>query len=70
MPGPGFSNTDRFKKETIPNVKAICEKHHAPYIQEPVFRRCKKAIDVMVGRTDMPHQQTRPVSGKLFCERI
>jgi fatty acid desaturase len=36
-----------------PKVHALCKKHGIPYIQESVFRRLKKAVDVMVGRTSM-----------------
>jgi hypothetical protein len=34
-------------------VKAICEKHGVPYVQENVFRRVKKLVDIMVGKTSM-----------------
>jgi fatty acid desaturase len=43
-----------------PLVKAVCTKHHIPYIQESVFKRLKRTLDVMVGKTSMP----RPVSIK------
>lgn len=36
-----------------PKVKAICEKHGVPYVQEPVLKRVKKLVDVMVGKTSM-----------------
>ncbi len=36
-----------------PLVKAICEKHDIPYIQESVFTRLRKTLDVMVGKTSM-----------------
>lgn len=36
-----------------PLVKAICEKHNIPYIQESVFTRLRKTLDVMVGKTSM-----------------
>lgn len=36
-----------------PRLKAICEKHGVPYIQENVFERLRKTIDIMVGRTAM-----------------
>ena len=39
-----------------PSVRALCEKYGIPYIQEPVFRRLKKAVDIMVGRTSMLEQ--------------
>ncbi|MCH9697701.1 MAG: fatty acid desaturase [Gammaproteobacteria bacterium] len=36
-----------------PHVKAVCEKHGLPYRQQSVFKRLLKAIDIMVGRTQM-----------------
>ncbi len=36
-----------------PRVKAVCEKHNIPYIQESVFKRLWKTLDVMVGKTSM-----------------
>ncbi|CAJ1930641.1 unnamed protein product [Cylindrotheca closterium] len=36
-----------------PKLKAICEKYGVPYVQENVFERTRKTIDVMVGRTSM-----------------
>ncbi len=39
-----------------PKVVALCEQYGLPYTQENVFRRLKKAVDVMVGKTSMlPH---------------
>lgn len=37
-----------------PKVKAICEKYGVPYVQESIFKRWWKLIDIMVGRSDMP----------------
>jgi len=36
-----------------PMMQAVCEKHNIPYIQESVFRRVGKTIDIMVGKTNM-----------------
>jgi len=36
-----------------PLVREICEKHGVPYIQENVFWRVKKTVDIMVGNTSM-----------------
>jgi len=36
-----------------PRVKAVCEKHNIPYIQESVFTRLMKTLDVMTGKTSM-----------------
>jgi len=40
-------------QKAAPQLRAICEKHNVPYVQENVFRRLKKTADVMVGATDM-----------------
>ena len=36
-----------------PKLKAICEKHGVPYVQESVFERLRKTVDIMVGNTKM-----------------
>ena len=36
-----------------PKLKAICEKYNVPYIQESVWIRLKKTVDIMVGNTSM-----------------
>jgi fatty acid desaturase len=36
-----------------PFLKAICEKHDVPYVQENVFERLRKTVDIMVGKTSM-----------------
>jgi fatty acid desaturase len=36
-----------------PKVKAVCEKHNIPYIQQSVFKRLWKTLEVMVGKTSM-----------------
>lgn len=36
-----------------PQVKALCEKHGIPYCQDLVFKRLRKAVDIMVGKTSM-----------------
>lgn len=36
-----------------PELKAICEKYGVPYVQENVFERLRKTVDIMVGRTNM-----------------
>lgn len=36
-----------------PEVKAICEKHGVPYVQESVFARLRKTVAVMTGRATM-----------------
>ena len=36
-----------------PQLRALCERHGLPYVQQGVFRRVGKLVDVMVGRTRM-----------------
>jgi len=36
-----------------PEVKAICEKHGVPYVQENVFERLRKTLQIGVGSRDM-----------------
>jgi len=37
-----------------PKVRALCEKYGIPYVQESVFKRVKKMVDIAVGNTTMP----------------
>lgn len=43
-------------QQVQPKVRALCEQYGIPYTQDSVFRRLKKAVDVMVGRTSMLEQ--------------
>jgi len=40
-------------QKAAPQMKAICEKHGVPYVQQNVFRRLKKTADIMVGAASM-----------------
>jgi len=40
-------------QKAAPLVKAICKKHGVPYVQQNVFWRLKKTIDIMVGDASM-----------------
>lgn len=40
-------------REVAPKVKALCEEHGIPYVQEGVMARARKMIDVAVGKTTM-----------------
>ena len=40
-------------KKSQPLVKALCKKHNVPYVQENVFKRTKKTIDIMTGSSSM-----------------
>ncbi len=39
-----------------PEVKAICEKHGVPYVQESVWTRLRKTLEIIVGDTSMVHE--------------
>lgn len=36
-----------------PKIKALCEKYNVPYIEENIFIRFKKMLDVTIGKTSM-----------------
>ena len=36
-----------------PKIKAICDKHGVPYVQESVWKRVVQLADVMVGKRSM-----------------
>ncbi len=36
-----------------PQVQEICERHGIPYVQESVWRRCRKAVEIMIGDRSM-----------------
>ena len=40
-------------QKAAPKLKAICEKYGVPYVQESVFERLRKTVDVMIGRSTM-----------------
>jgi hypothetical protein len=40
-------------QKAAPRLKAICEHHGVPYVQESVFERLRKTVDIMVGKTTM-----------------
>ena len=47
-----------------PKVRALCEKHGIPYLQESVWTRAKKMVDIAVGKTSMRrHAAASTVSG-------
>ncbi len=41
-------------RQIQPKVRALCEKHGIPYVQESVWKRVRKLVDVFVGNTSMP----------------
>ena len=36
-----------------PRVKALCKKHNVPYRQESIFRRARRTVDFMTGKTGL-----------------
>jgi hypothetical protein len=40
-------------QKAAPQLKAICEKYGVPYVQESVWERLRKTVDIMIGKTDM-----------------
>jgi hypothetical protein len=36
-----------------PRLKTLCLKHGVPYVQESVFERLRKTVDIMIGKTTM-----------------
>jgi fatty acid desaturase len=50
-------------QEVQPRVAALCARHGLPYVQESVFRRAAKLVDVMVGKASMRTMDTRSARG-------
>ena len=46
-------------QRAAPRVREICEKHGVPYLQESVWTRARKTIDVMVGKASMLRSRPR-----------
>ena len=40
-------------QKAAPRVRAICAKHGVPYVQQSVFWRLKKTVDIMTGHASM-----------------
>jgi fatty acid desaturase len=40
-------------REVQPKVKALCQRHGIPYVQEGVLRRLRRTLEVAVGKTSM-----------------
>jgi len=40
-------------QKSAPELRAICEKHGVPYVQEGVFARLARLTDIMIGKTSM-----------------
>ena len=45
-------------QKAAPLVKAICAKHGVPYVQQNVFWRLKKTVDIMTGAASMRRYPT------------
>lgn len=40
-------------REIQPKIKALCKKHGLPYVQESIFKRFARMLDVCVGKTSL-----------------
>ena len=49
-----------------PKLKALCEAHGVPYVQESAWRRLKKTADLMIGKTSSPRRRP-PRAGAHPC---
>jgi fatty acid desaturase len=49
-------------REAQPHVRALCEKYGIPYVQESVWTRARKMVDVVVGKASMKRlvKKSRP----------
>ena len=43
-----------------PELEAICEAHGVPYVQENVFTRVRKTVEIMIGDTSMKRWPVGP----------
>ncbi len=50
-----------------PRLKALCAKHGLPYVQQNVFSRVVKLVDIMVGKTCM-RRTTQATSHVVACD--
>ena len=50
----------RLYQVAAPEVRALCARHGVPYVQEGVFRRFGKLVDIMTGATSMRRGSTIP----------
>lgn len=48
-----------------PKIKAVCEKHGVPYVQQNVFKRFIKLIRIMIGKDSMIKTATIPKNMRL-----
>jgi len=55
----------RSYQRALPLVKSLCEYHGIPYVQESVFTRVRKTVDVMVGKSTMKEFPEGVFSAKL-----
>jgi fatty acid desaturase len=51
-------------QQAQPRVRALCEKHGIPYVQESLPRRARKMVDILLGRASMPHLEPAPASAE------
>ncbi|MBX7195257.1 MAG: fatty acid desaturase [Sandaracinaceae bacterium] len=51
-------------QEAQPRVEALCKKHGIPYVREPIHKRVKQLVDVMVGTRTMKRARTAADAAK------
>ncbi|MFO0661292.1 MAG: fatty acid desaturase [Polyangiaceae bacterium] len=56
-------------QQVQPKVKEICEKHGVPYVQESVFKRVGKLLDIMVGKSSMLRTTTLSKAARVKAAR-
>ncbi|MFN4151978.1 MAG: fatty acid desaturase, partial [Candidatus Sericytochromatia bacterium] len=49
-------------------IKEICEKYNIPYVQESIFTRFRKCVDIMVGKTSMKTASTLSRKERVLLE--
>jgi len=56
-------------QRAAPRLRAICDRHGVPYVQESVWTRLRKTLDIIVGKTsmlDFPPALERPQDLKVW----
>lgn len=51
-----------------PKIKALCNKYNVPYVQESVWIRFKKCMDILVGKTSMREVKTLSRNERLLMK--
>jgi fatty acid desaturase len=57
-------------QKSAPLVRAVCARHGVPYVQENVFRRVHKTVQIMVGTTSMKWFPAKYEDAKFLSEEM